>query len=68
MQNISQEDFPSTDRLWTLCQDLLAARHGEQLELEEQLYRSLIHIFRSTELLIEWSQDADAADDKPKMS
>ena len=69
VQNISQEDFPSTDRLWTLCQDLLAARHGEQLELEEQLYRSLIHIFRSTELLIEWSQDADATDEnKPKMS
>ncbi|PNH02556.1 Protein PIEZO, partial [Tetrabaena socialis] len=53
---IPTEDLPSTRRLVALCQDIYVARAEGELILEEQLYRALINVYRSPDLLFELSK------------
>ncbi|KAG2488469.1 hypothetical protein HYH03_012974 [Edaphochlamys debaryana] len=53
---IPTEDLPSTRRLVALCQDVAVARAEGELVLEEQLFRALINVYRSPELLFELSK------------
>ncbi|GIL87298.1 hypothetical protein Vretifemale_15360 [Volvox reticuliferus] len=53
---IPTEDLPSTRRLVALCQDIYVARAEGELVLEEQLFRALINVYRSPELLFELSR------------
>ena len=50
-------ELPCTRKLQILCDDVRAARAELDLELEELLYKALIRIYRSTELLYEITRD-----------
>ena len=51
--------MPSIMKLRTLCDDVRDARTVFDLELEELLYKALIRIYRSSELLIKMSKKLD---------
>ena len=53
---IPQMNLPSITKLRTLCDDVRDARTVFDLELEELLYRALIRIYRSSELLYEMTR------------
>lgn len=53
---IPQMNLPSITKLRTLCDDIRDARTVFDLELEELLYRALIRIYRSSELLYEMTR------------
>uniref|UniRef100_A0A7S1I0S6 Piezo non-specific cation channel R-Ras-binding domain-containing protein n=1 Tax=Eutreptiella gymnastica TaxID=73025 RepID=A0A7S1I0S6_9EUGL len=50
------EDMKDPTRLIQLVEDIKLARAEGDLMLEEQLYKELIHIYQSTELLKYWSR------------
>eukprot|EP01025_Chloroclados_australasicus_P058073 TRINITY_DN726_c7_g1_i1.p1 TRINITY_DN726_c7_g1~~TRINITY_DN726_c7_g1_i1.p1 ORF type:complete len:379 (+),score=26.24 TRINITY_DN726_c7_g1_i1:118-1137(+) len=51
--NIPFYDFPSVDRLVALCQDIYIARATKELMLEEELYYSILNIYRQPATLYE---------------
>ncbi|XP_058752948.1 piezo-type mechanosensitive ion channel homolog isoform X1 [Vicia villosa] len=50
------ENLPSCDRLMAICEDIYAARAGGELEVEEILYWTLVKIYRSPHMLLEYTQ------------
>ncbi|CAI5464139.1 unnamed protein product [Closterium sp. Yama58-4] len=58
---IPYENLPSCERLMAICEDLYAARAEGDLELEEGLYWTLIKIYRSPHVLLEYTK-GDKAD------
>ncbi|CAM6103082.1 unnamed protein product [Calypogeia fissa] len=50
------ENFPSCDRLLAICEDIYAARAERELELEEGLFWTLIKIYRSPHILMEYTK------------
>ena len=56
---IQHFELPSIKKLQTLCDDIRAARTEQDMELEELLYRALVRIYRSTELLYEMTRKTD---------
>lgn len=55
--NIMFQNLPCVDALLCLCDDIYRAREFNDLDLEEMLYGELIMLYRSPELLIEWTQE-----------
>lgn len=63
------EDMPEVDNLLEFCTDILLAREDGALELEEELYRELIEIYRSPQRIIKhthptqprWKQPSSTA-------
>ena len=53
---IPYENLPSTRRLWELVEDVYAARAEGQLALEEELFFTLINVYRSPSILYEFSR------------
>ncbi|CAJ2631584.1 unnamed protein product [Trifolium pratense] len=51
------ENLPSCDRLMAICEDIYAARAEGELEVEEILYWTLVKIYRSPHMLLEYTQD-----------
>jgi len=49
---IMYEDMPNVDNLLAQCRDIMLARKDGDLELEEELFRELLEIYRSPEQLI----------------
>lgn len=47
------QDLPDVEHLWTLCSDIAVAREEREFMLEEQLFYSLINIYRSPAVLFE---------------
>ncbi|XP_062084665.1 piezo-type mechanosensitive ion channel homolog isoform X2 [Humulus lupulus] len=50
------ENLPSCDRLLAICEDIYAARAEGELEVEEVLYWTLIKIYRSPHMLLEYTK------------
>ncbi|XP_061348437.1 piezo-type mechanosensitive ion channel homolog [Gastrolobium bilobum] len=50
------ENLPSCDRLMAICEDIYAARATGELEVEEALYWTLVKIYRSPHMLLEYTQ------------
>jgi len=50
---IPYENFPTTQRLISLCQDIYIARAEGLLELEEELYEALLAVYRLPDLMYE---------------
>ncbi|XP_057960873.1 piezo-type mechanosensitive ion channel homolog [Malania oleifera] len=50
------ENLPSCDRLLALCEDIYAARAEGELEVEEVLYWTLVKIYRSPHMLLEYTK------------
>lgn len=50
------ENFPSCDRLLAICEDIYAARAEGEHELEEALFWTLIKIYRSPHILMEYTK------------
>ncbi|KAJ7973395.1 Piezo-type mechanosensitive ion channel like [Quillaja saponaria] len=50
------ENLPSCDRLLAICEDIYAARAEGELEAEEVLYWTLVKIYRSPHMLLEYTQ------------
>ncbi|XP_050223428.1 piezo-type mechanosensitive ion channel homolog isoform X2 [Mercurialis annua] len=50
------ENLPSCDRLLAICEDIYAARAEGELEVEEVLYWTLVKIYRSPHMLIEYTK------------
>ncbi|XP_025982938.2 piezo-type mechanosensitive ion channel homolog [Glycine max] len=50
------ENLPSCDRLMAICEDIYAARAAGELEVEEVLYWTLVKIYRSPHMLLEYTQ------------
>ncbi|KAL3696338.1 hypothetical protein R1sor_010414 [Riccia sorocarpa] len=50
------ENFPACDRLIAICEDIYAARAERELELEEGLFWTLIKIYRSPHVLMEYTK------------
>ncbi|KAF7805147.1 piezo-type mechanosensitive ion channel-like protein isoform X1 [Senna tora] len=50
------ENLPSCDRLMAICEDISAARAAGELEVEEVLYWTLVKIYRSPHMLLEYTQ------------
>jgi piezo-type mechanosensitive ion channel component 1/2 len=50
---IPYQDLPDVRHLWTLCSDITIAREEKEFMLEEQLFYSLINIYRSPSVLFE---------------
>ncbi|XP_057439423.1 piezo-type mechanosensitive ion channel homolog isoform X2 [Lotus japonicus] len=50
------ENLPSCDRLMALCEDIYAARAEGELEVEEVLYWTLVKIYRTPHMLLEYTQ------------
>jgi len=46
------EDMPEVDELIHYCEDIFLAREDGELELEEELFRELIELYRSPERMI----------------
>ncbi|XP_057815209.2 piezo-type mechanosensitive ion channel homolog isoform X1 [Cryptomeria japonica] len=51
------ENFPSCDRLTAICEDIYAARAEGELKLEELLFGTLVNIYRSPHVLLEYTKD-----------
>lgn len=54
---IPYENFPSCDRLIAICEDIYAARAEGELKLEELLFGTLVNIYRSPHILIEYTKE-----------
>nr|POF15845.1 piezo-type mechanosensitive ion channel like [Quercus suber] len=50
------ENLPSCDRLLAICEDIYAARAEGELEVEEVLYWTLVKIYRSPHMLLEYTK------------
>ncbi|XP_024017344.1 piezo-type mechanosensitive ion channel homolog [Morus notabilis] len=50
------ENLPSCDRLIAICEDIYAARAEGELGVEEVLYWTLVKIYRSPHMLLEYTQ------------
>nr|XP_027114534.1 piezo-type mechanosensitive ion channel homolog [Coffea arabica] len=50
------EDLPYCDRLIAICEDIYAARAEGELEVEEVLYWTLVKIYRSPHMLLEYTK------------
>ncbi|KAJ6413922.1 hypothetical protein OIU84_006678 [Salix udensis] len=50
------ENLPSCDRLMAICEDIYAARAEGELEVEEVLYWTLVKIYRSPHMLLEYTK------------
>lgn len=55
---IPYEDLPSVDHLVTLCTDIAVAREEGEALLEEQLFHTLLNIYRSPAVLFEVTKKA----------
>ncbi|KAJ4842517.1 hypothetical protein Tsubulata_034651 [Turnera subulata] len=53
---IPYENLPSCDRLLAICEDIYAARAEGELEVEEVLYWTLVKIYRSPHMLLEYTK------------
>ncbi|KAK7277682.1 hypothetical protein RJT34_22697 [Clitoria ternatea] len=53
---IPYENLPSCDRLIALCEDIYAARAEGELGVEEVLYWTLVKIYRSPHMLLEYTK------------
>ncbi|XP_027349564.1 piezo-type mechanosensitive ion channel homolog [Abrus precatorius] len=53
---VPYENLPSCDRLMAICEDIYAARARGELEVEEVLYWTLVKIYRSPHMLLEYTQ------------
>ncbi|XVE62951.1 hypothetical protein DITRI_Ditri06bG0160400 [Diplodiscus trichospermus] len=53
---IQFENLPSCDRLLAICEDIYAARAEGELEVEEVLYWTLVSIYRSPHMLLEYTK------------
>ncbi|XP_020597210.1 piezo-type mechanosensitive ion channel homolog isoform X2 [Phalaenopsis equestris] len=53
---IPYEDLPSCDRLIAICEGIYAARAEGELEVEEVLYWTLVKIYRSPHMLLEYTK------------
>ena len=56
---IPHMELPCIVKLRTLCDDIRDARTVHDLELEELLYKALIRVYRSSELLYEMTRKLD---------
>lgn len=54
-------ELPKVDRFYGLIMDIYMMRECGEFELEEKLYAKLLYLYRSPELLIEWSKREDGA-------
>jgi hypothetical protein len=54
---IPYENFPSCDRLIAICEDIYAARAEGELKLEELLFGTLVNIYRSPHILLEYTKE-----------
>lgn len=52
-------EIPNVDRIYGLIMDIYVMRECGQFELEEKLFSKLLFLYRSPELLIEWSRRND---------
>ncbi|XP_062211094.1 piezo-type mechanosensitive ion channel homolog isoform X1 [Phragmites australis] len=50
------ENLPSCDRLLDICEGIYAARAEGELEVEEVLYWTLVNIYRSPHMLLEYTK------------
>ncbi|CAM8925338.1 unnamed protein product [Rhodiola kirilowii] len=50
------ENLPSCDRLLAICEDIYASRAEGELEVEEVLYWTLVKIYRSPHMLLEYTK------------
>ncbi|KAK9732624.1 hypothetical protein RND81_04G011100 [Saponaria officinalis] len=50
------ENLPSCDRLLAICENIYAARAEGELEVEEVLYWTLVKIYRSPHMLLEYTK------------
>ncbi|CAK9174686.1 unnamed protein product [Ilex paraguariensis] len=50
------ENLPYCDRLLAICEDIYAARAEGELEVEEVLYWTLVKIYRSPHMLLEYTK------------
>ena len=50
---IPYQDLPDVSHLWTLCSDITVAREEGEFMLEEQLFYTLINLYRSPQVLFE---------------
>jgi uncharacterized membrane protein YoaT (DUF817 family) len=50
---IPYENFPSTERLMSLCHDIYIARAENLFELEEELYAALLAVYRLPNVMYE---------------
>ncbi|KAF3454410.1 hypothetical protein FNV43_RR04857 [Rhamnella rubrinervis] len=50
------ENLPSCDRLLAICEDIYAARAEGELEVEEVLYWTLVKIYRSPHMLLQYTK------------
>ncbi|KAK3258623.1 hypothetical protein CYMTET_32340 [Cymbomonas tetramitiformis] len=57
------EDLPSTARLEALCGDIYAMRLAGEFALEDELYWTLIRIYRTPAVLFEFTRKTEAAVD-----
>ncbi|KAI4301305.1 hypothetical protein L6164_034596 [Bauhinia variegata] len=53
---IPYENLPSCDRLIAICEDIYAARAEGELAVEEVLYWTLVKIYRSPHMLLEYTK------------
>ncbi|WCJ43227.1 hypothetical protein M5689_023983 [Euphorbia peplus] len=53
---IPYENLPSCDRLLAICEGIYAARAEGELEVEEVLYWTLVKIYRSPPMLLEYTK------------
>ncbi|CAL4963575.1 unnamed protein product [Urochloa decumbens] len=53
---IPYENLPSCDRLLDICEGIYAARAEGELEVEEVLYWTLVNIYRSPHMLLEYTK------------
>ncbi|XP_072996398.1 piezo-type mechanosensitive ion channel homolog isoform X2 [Typha latifolia] len=53
---IPYENLPSCDRLIAICEGIYAARAEGELEVEEVLYWTLVKIYRSPHMLLEYTK------------
>ncbi|KAK8620775.1 hypothetical protein V6N13_067237 [Hibiscus sabdariffa] len=53
---IQVENLPSCDRLLAICEDIYAARAEGELEVEEVLYWTLVSIYRSPHMLLQYTK------------
>lgn len=52
-------EIPKVDRVYGLIMDIYMMRECGEFELEEKLFAKLLFLYRSPEMLIEWSQRHD---------
>mgnify|MGYP000865264413 CR=1 FL=1 len=52
-------EIPKVDRVYGLIMDIYMMRECKEFELEEKLFAKLLFLYRSPEMLIEWSRRED---------